>query len=552
MLRSSVLLGAFAVLIAPHAEAQLARGLLREGDAPTGAPAGHTVQSLTSPAATHGIGFGVGVNTSDGVTTLSHFWGTPNAAAPLILRTEATIGNLEQVSFETFWGLSDSGSCSYSPSCNDLVGGGTGLDSAWLDDTVVALEGQPIPSLPGKEWRFASRPGTTAGGIPYWVGGIDDIATGADNGRGLFFGFGATPLVKSGDVLPNMGGPVDPSGISFDYRFSASGTHWIAEIDTTESTAIDNYMVLDGAVLTAGGPADFIREGSPIPLSIGGLAGEAWDNFDYAGVTESGDWFFTGDSDGATTTDEIIVINGVIVHREGDTLDGEVLTGSIDSAYMNEKGRYAFVWDVVDGGGSLEALYVGTELILKQGDEVDLDGDGAVDPGAVLVNLSDVVINGDDRVYFVASVDVNGTSSTTDDIETLFRVECQPVPYGIGKLNSLGQRSYLSYSGQPSLTANNFLLEVSNLVPTQPGIGIWSLNEGNSPFFGHILYLSSPINRINPGVLSALDGTCSVPIPIDASMVGETRYYQFWHRDPTHPDGTGAEVSSALRVEFCP
>ncbi len=219
---------------------------------------------------------------------------------------------------------------------------------------------------------------------------------------------------------------------------------------------------------------------------------------------------------------------------------------------MNELGRYAFIWDVVDGGGSLEALYVGSELILKEGDEVDLDGDGVNDAGAVPVNLSDVVINGEDVVYFVATVDVNGTSSTAEDIETLFRVECMPVPFGIGKLNSLGERSYLSYSGEPSQAANNFSLEVSDLLPNQFGIGIWSATEGNTPFFGHILYLGSPVMRILPGQLSTAGGTTSVPIPIDATMVDTTRFFQFWHRDPTHPDGTGAEVSSALKVVFCP
>lgn len=551
MQRIAPLVSALALLVVP-AQAQFARGLLREGDAPAGAPAGHTVTALTSPAANHGTGFAVGANTSDGVTTLSHFWGTAGPLAPQVLRTEGTINNFEQTSFESFWGLSDTGSCAYSPLGTNLLTGGTGLDAAWIDDTVVAEEEQPIVSLPGKKWRFASRPGTTGAGVPYWVGGIDDIATGADEGRGLFIGMGATPLLKTGDVLPNTGGPIDNAGISFDYRFSAAGTHWIAEIDTTEATGVDAYVVLDGAVLTAGGPADFLHEGTPVALSIGGLPGENWANFDFAAVTEAGEWFMTGDTSGVTTSDEFILKNGLIVHREGDTLDGEVLTGSIDSAYMNEHGRYAFIWDVVDGAGTLEALYVGSELILKSGAAVDLDGDGAVEPGSILVGLTDVVINGDDVVYFVGTVDVNGTSSTADDIETLFQVECMPVPYGIGKLNSLGQRSYLSFSGTPSLATNDFVLEVSDLVPNTPGIGIYSSSEGNSPFFGHILYLGSPITRILPGQVSSPSGTASVPIPIDLSMVGITRYFQYWHRDPTHPDLTGAEVSSALKVPFCP
>jgi hypothetical protein len=35
-------------------------------------------------------------------------------------------------------------------------------------------------------------------------------------------------------------------------------------------------------------------------------------------------------------------------------------------------------------------------------------------------------------------------------------------------------------------------------------------------------------------------------------MPGTTRYYQFWFRDPFHPDGTNVGLSAALEVKFCP
>ena len=110
----------------------------------------------------------------------------------------------------------------------------------------------------------------------------------------------------------------------------------------------------------------------------------------------------------------------------------------------------------------------------------------------------------------------------------------------------------VSFSGTPSLTANNFALEVSQLVPLKPGIGIYSSSEGNAPFFNHILYLGSPIKRILPAQVSCAVGTATVPIPIDPSLPGTTRYFQYWSRDPAHPDLTGAEVSGALKVVFCP
>jgi hypothetical protein len=35
-------------------------------------------------------------------------------------------------------------------------------------------------------------------------------------------------------------------------------------------------------------------------------------------------------------------------------------------------------------------------------------------------------------------------------------------------------------------------------------------------------------------------------------MIGTSRYYQVWFRDPAHPDGTGVCLSDALAVVFCP
>ena len=534
------------------ATAQVASVLVREGDAPTGSPAGHTVAAITDPAVNHATGYAAGLSLSSGGSTVSGLWGTTTlGGAPAVFRTEGTINNFQQNSFESFWGYSDAGQACYSPLGDNLTTGGTSLDCVWLDNQVLAEEDQPIPSVPGTVWRFASRPGVSANGIPYWVSGLDDAVTGADLGYGLFRDTTATVVMKSGDVIPGTGGPIDTaSGVDFDYRFSAKATHNIVPINTTEATTIDNYMTVDGSVLVAGGSP--VQEGTPVPASIGGLAGENWDNFDYCGITESGQWFFTGDTEPNTADDEVIVKNGVVLYREGQALDGEVLFGSIDDAYMNEAGNIAYIWDVVDAtAGDLEALFVNDKLILKEGDAVDLDGDGTIEPTSLLVNLTDVVIGDDSLVYFVASVDVNGTTTTTDDIEALFRVECQPVPYGIGKLNSAGKRSTVGWAGTPSLSAGNFSLEVGDLTAGNFGLAFYGFAPAQVPLFNHFRYVAAPITRILPAQKSSAAGTASVAIPIDASMVGTTRYYQYWQRDPSAPDGTGVELSSALVVNFC-
>ena len=61
-----------------------------------------------------------------------------------ILRTEQLgIAGYDQTAFETYFGFGDLGQIGYSPTCNVSGGGATGLDTAWLDGTPVAVQGIP-------------------------------------------------------------------------------------------------------------------------------------------------------------------------------------------------------------------------------------------------------------------------------------------------------------------------------------------------------------------------------------------------------------------------
>ena len=185
-----------------------------------------------------------------------------------------------------------------------------------------------------------------------------------------------------GDVLPGLPAALtaNGSGISFDFQFSPLGTHYLIEVAVDGfATTEDNALVMDGAGLMVGGA--LVREGTPVPPAAGGIGGENWDNFDEVDVTESGHVMFVGDTDGDTLTDEILVLDGAIAYREGDTVDGLVLTGSIQGAALNEAGQVVFVWEVDTAMGPTEALFVDDRCRLKVGDEIDWDDDGMPDPG---------------------------------------------------------------------------------------------------------------------------------------------------------------------------
>jgi hypothetical protein len=398
------------LVAAPTLLADLPTALLREGDM----LAGDTITAVNNPARNHVGGYGVGISTSDGTVTRSRFWGNPAGGAGALLRTEGTIGDYEQASFESFWGMSNAGAISYSAISTHIPTGTTGLDGVWLDDAIIAIEEQPYPHAPNLWWSFGSRPGTTAGGTPYFVGGITTSQGGSTTNRGLFYGASATPLLLGGDSVPNLPAVLDTaSTVSFDYRFSAAGNNYLAEVQYVGSSSANNAMVLNGAGLLLDG--GLVGEGSPVPVSVGGLPGELWDNFDYVSITEAGSWIMTGDTDADTAIDEYIVLDGMIAYREGDMLTtGEVVSGSIEGAFMNEAGDWGAIWDI--DGGALEALIVNGGLLLKEGDAVDWDGDGVIDPGAILQNFTgtSTLVIGDPApdsffdVYFTADVDVSG------------------------------------------------------------------------------------------------------------------------------------------------
>jgi hypothetical protein len=117
-----------------------------------------------------------------------------------------------------------------------------------------------------------------------------------------------------------------------------------------------------------------------------------------------------------------------MLYRDGMVLDGQTVQGDVEAAYMNENGDIAFIWDVA--ANTLEALYLNNDLLIKEGDLVDLDGNGVVEPNSVLRDFTGIAsLAAGDRtagglvdVYFTADIDVNGTTSTLDDIEGMFRI----------------------------------------------------------------------------------------------------------------------------------
>jgi len=402
-------------MLAGPAAAYVASALVVEGLSLTGGPVGQTVSAISNSAVNHAGGYAFTVNTTDGVVTLSHVWGAAAGGPGAPLFSEGTYGDYEQTSFESFFGISDAGEAAYSPICNDLVGGGTSLDAVWLNASLHMIEAAVYPNLAGHYWTFGSRPGATADGQAYWQGGFTNVQGGSTLFRGLYIGPNATPLFVSGDIVGGVNLAVGANGFDFDYRVSAMGSHWLCPLLLeTGASNNDQHVVMDGVAVTAGGA--YVVEGGSVPAAIGGQAGELWAAFDFCGVTEAGDWMVTGDTNAVASTDEFVLLNGQIVLREGQSVDGYLIAGDIEGAYLNEDGDWAVIWDLVVDAVNVEALILNGDLILREGGAVDMDNDGVAEPTSILTDftgisaltLSDRDAEGRVRFYFTADVTVPG------------------------------------------------------------------------------------------------------------------------------------------------
>jgi len=409
---------AITCLLAAGAQAQDPVALIAEGATADGLPAGAIITSLSNAGENSQGGWGFNGNYDGPNGTISFVWGNLDGGPGSLIREEGYFAPYTQTSFEGFWGMGLN-EVSYSPS-SILDNGPSGLDGVWVNDHPVAVEEMAYPHMAGYWFSFGSRPGCTEDGVPYFVGGITDTQGGSTQLRGLFYGDDVQKILMTGDVLPNLPAPLLGSGaISFDYRFSDYGTHHIAEVLVdVGSGSSDGAMVIDAEGLMLGG--SLVQEGSPVPAAVGGQDGENWDNFDYCSITEDGHYLFTGDTDRTSDKDEFILIDGVFVLREGMMLGDYVLSGSIEGAYMNQAGDWAAIWDVdLPTGENVEALIYNGELLLKEGDIIDTDGDGVPEPDSILdsfTGISALVVgepdeNGAVTLYFVADVDAANRGS---------------------------------------------------------------------------------------------------------------------------------------------
>jgi hypothetical protein len=121
-----------------------------------------------------------------------------------------------------------------------------------------------------------------------------------------------------------------------------------------------------------------------------------------------------------------------------------------------------------------------------------------------------------------------------------------PTVYCTGKLNSLGNTPSIGFSGTPSVTINDFVIDCVGGIPNKNTILYWGVGKATTPFMGGLLCAAAPYHREPPKFFDNL-GYVQYAVPVTAQMVGTTRDYQFWGRDPITP--TARARCSATRCD---
>ena len=306
----------------------------------------------------------------------------------------------------------------------------TGIDAVWNQDGPLIAEGTQSPGFElGVIVTSLTTPMFTDDGTAYWNGGIND---GGDNvttaGRVIY----RRNTDGSIDVVLSSGGVVDgetvgagSSSIGFNYQFSRNNENSIFEFNAERSDTItatnDGRVLVNSEIVAA--------EASPAADGSANPPGDDWDNFDRFTINNSGNYVFSGDTFGASTSrDEFIAYNGVIQLREGDAISQGTISGGVDAVTLNNSNALTFIWDLDlnDGSGPSETLFFAGDasdlsdllVVASVGDELDLDGDGVAERlienfTAVFSFGAELALTEDGVIYAqVLLTDLDGTAET--------------------------------------------------------------------------------------------------------------------------------------------
>jgi len=360
---------------------------------------------------------------------------------------------------------------------------------------------------------------------------------------------------------------------------SFDGAHWTALGRIVATTTTDDVLVFDGGVV--------LQEGSAVPGSSL-LLGSVLDS----GITGQGTWYARGRDNTGTTAvaPDWFVRQGTLIAETGAAITpAENYGDTFFGVAVNDNGDWALAANTnsVDLARN-DVLVFNGAVVLREGDPVDVDGNGLFDDGAFIgrgtntlgafgadkLRLTDTGV-----IYVVvhlndgAGNDLNSSPSFGTP-DALLRIEsCSaPVVYCTAKVNSLGCTPQISSTGVPSASAGSgFVVSTSNVINNKSGLYLYSsTGRATLPFFGGLLCVASPVRRtvgmssggnpppndcsgvytmdLNLFATGGLGGAPQAFLTVPGTLVN----VQAWGRDNGFPPGTNATLSDGLEYTICP
>jgi len=295
---------------------------------------------------------------------------------------------------EATMGISDDGGWIYSPSTD-------GTDSVFTHEGLLYRGTDPAPGIDDRFLTFNSRPRMAPDGTAWWIAGLTDTPGGSTNGRALYVctdpsspSTSTTPLVVSGEMIDEF--TIGNTGIGFGYDISEDSSNWIAELTMAGVPTSSNAFVGVNKELK-------LRQGDPVDDDDP----TTWASFRSPSVNNNGDWVIAGNTNGGPTAErEFLAVNGKILIRRGDTIDGVELLGNwaIRWASINNLGNVAYIWEGGSGASVSGAMFVGhisdlpgsSSAIAVIGEDFDSSGDGIADVTLIDFKASAVISPGID------------------------------------------------------------------------------------------------------------------------------------------------------------
>jgi hypothetical protein len=397
------------------------------------------------------------------------------------------------------------------------------------------------------------------------------------------------------DVLTGTCAGVTSIACNNDFCASQSTVNWVGTAGTT-------YFIRVGGVGAQGAGSLVVTEAPPPSLSIVNNLPGTWIDISATGtalnladdaavdiattignslfaagtarVGSNGCVRFAGAGQGLAFTNAMIPSAGVFSLDSQSLLgfwdDINTVSGTVGNIYWQEtQGRLIVQWQdagffgaasetvtfqiqVPSGGGNVKAQFLYQDVLGARA-----NGGGSATIGyqaGTLANQNDVQW----------SFDTPGSVSNGTVLSLIMGAGGVGTNYCTANANSTGQTGLISGAGSASVAANNLTLEASRLPLNSFGYFLTSLSQAVTPNPGGsqgILCIGGQIGRYTgpgqiknsgaTGAFSLLLNLTQIPTPTGfvPAVVGQTRYFQCWHRDAVAGNAT-SNFTNGLGVTF--